>query len=57
MKSENFSEIRTERLVLRPLGVKYLQTTHIYASDYENTKYMVNLPNADIGNACLFTKS
>lgn len=54
MKSENFSEIRTERLVLRPLGVKYLQTTHIYASDYENTKYMYYLPNDRLEDTLAF---
>ena len=38
-------EIRTERLLLRPLGTEYLLSTHKYASDIENTKYMLSLPN------------
>ncbi|MBE5926266.1 MAG: GNAT family N-acetyltransferase [Lachnospiraceae bacterium] len=38
-------EITTERLILRPHGTKYLETTHKYASNYENTKYMMALPS------------
>lgn len=38
-------EITTERLKLRPHGTKYLDTTHRYASDLENTKYMMALPS------------
>lgn len=38
-------QITTTRLSLVPLGMKYLETTHAYASDLENTKYMVHLPN------------
>ena len=38
-------QIKTERLVLRPIGVCDLETTHAYASDPENTKYMMFLPN------------
>ena len=37
--------IETERLVLRPIGIDDLETTHAYASDPENTKYMMFLPN------------
>lgn len=44
-------EIQTERLVLRPLGVKYLETTYQYSSDIENTRYMVNLPNESMEEA------
>lgn len=40
--------IKTERLLLEPLGSKHLKTVHKYASDYENTKYMVHLPNKTI---------
>lgn len=38
-------EIKTERLLLKPLGSKYLEMVNAYATDYENTKYMVHLPN------------
>lgn len=40
--------IRTERLLLTPLGPQYLLSTHEYASDINNTNYMINLPNASI---------
>lgn len=38
----------TERLILKPLGMEYLETVHEYASDIENTKYMIYLPNETI---------
>ena len=38
-------QIKTERLVLRPLGTADLQTAHAYASDAETTAYMLRLPN------------
>ena len=37
--------IKTERLVMRPLSTDDLDSVHTYASDYENTKFMVWLPN------------
>ena len=42
------TEINTERLTLRPLGTEYLESVHEYASDPENTKYMIHLPNESI---------
>lgn len=44
-------EIDTERLILKPLGMEYLQTTFEYASDIENTRYMVHLPDETIEEA------
>ena len=41
--------ITTERLVLRPITVNDLESTHAYASDLENTRYMMFLPNVSIG--------
>lgn len=41
-------EIKTKRLTLTPLGIKYLKSVHEYASDSENTAYMVRLPNENI---------
>ena len=38
-------EIKTERLVLRPLGPEYLESTHAYVSDAQNTRLMMFLPN------------
>ena len=40
--------IHTQRLVLRPISTGDLETTHAYASDLENTKYMMFLPNQSI---------
>lgn len=40
-----YYEIKTERLILRPLNISDLNTVHEYASDYENTRYMIWLPN------------
>lgn len=37
-------EIRTERLVLRPVTMGDVDSTHAYASDLENTKFMMFLP-------------
>lgn len=42
--TDNF-EIRTRRLTLVPQSIKYLHSTHEYASDAELTKYMIYLPN------------
>lgn len=38
-------EIRTQRLSLVPQSIKYLHSTHEYASDAQLTKYMLHLPN------------
>lgn len=40
--------IHTDRLELKPLCMDYLYSTHEYASDPENTKYMLFLPNESI---------
>jgi len=40
--------IRTPRLTLRPAALSDLETTHAYASDPENTKFMMYLPYASI---------
>ena len=41
-------EIKTPRLCLRPADMSYLATTHAYASDLENTKFMMFLPYASL---------
>ena len=38
-------QVKTKRLVLRPLGSADLQTVHAYASDAETTAYMLRLPS------------
>ena len=37
--------LQTQRLTLRPFTMRDLRTTHAYASDPDNTRYMLNLPN------------
>lgn len=39
-----YPEIKTERLLLRPLDLSDLESMHEYASDKENTLYMYHLP-------------
>lgn len=46
--------INTKRLTLKPLGMKYLETVHEYASDIENTRYMIYLPNQTLGETIDF---
>lgn len=41
-------EIKTKRLVLKPLGVQYLNSVFQYASDFDTTKFMVYLPSETI---------
>ena len=43
-EQRNCMEIKTERLALRPADRSYLESTHEYASDIENTRYMMYLP-------------
>ena len=40
--------LKTKRLTLRPLNLSDLETVHQYASDTENTKYIIRLPNYSI---------
>jgi len=47
-------EIHTKRLVLRPLSLKYFETVYEYASDIENTKYMIHLPKENIEEISVF---
>lgn len=39
---------RLTKITLEPLGLKHLKTVYEYASDLENTRYMVHLPNETI---------
>lgn len=49
--------IKTERLLLRPLCLKDLKTVHAYASDLENTQYMLFLPNETEQETAAFLSS
>ncbi len=46
--------IETQRLRLVPSGPQYLAAVHGYASDWENTVYMLFLPNRDIQETAVF---
>lgn len=50
-------ELKTERLCLKPLGTQYLESVYEYASDIENTKYMMYLPNATIQETADFLQN
>ena len=39
------TEIYTDRLMLRPFTLNDLESTHLYAGDIDNSKYMIYLPN------------
>lgn len=41
-------QLRTERLVLCPTGLKYLHSTYDYTSNPDNTRFMTHLPNASL---------
>lgn len=43
--TEDRRYIETERLFLVPMRLRFLHSTHEYASDPENTRFMVSLPN------------
>ena len=49
-----YFELKTDRLILRPLNIKDVITVHAYASDVENTKYMIHLPNYTIEETSQF---
>jgi len=46
--------LRTERLLLRPLGRGDLESTHAYASDGDNARYMLFLPNDTVAETEAF---
>ena len=47
----------TQRLLLVPLGPKYLMSTHQYSSDPDNARYMVHLPNTTMQETESFLQS
>ena len=50
-------EIRTSRLILKPLGTRYITTVNEYALNPENTKYMCHLPNANSEETLCFLQN
>ena len=49
-----YMEIKTERLLLRPMNISNLEIVHEYASDKENTKYLRFGPNESIEETMTF---
>lgn len=49
-------ELRTKRLTLRPVCMSDLQTTHAYAGNPENTRFMMYLPYADAAETADFLR-
>lgn len=41
-------QITTPRLTIRPIGFEYVESTHAYAGNLDNARYMVFLPNESI---------
>ena len=41
-------QITTPRLVIRPVSLEYVESTHEYAGDLDNTRYMMFLPRENI---------
>ena len=48
--------ITTPRLTVRPIALEDLEARHAYASDLENTRYMMFLPNEDIAETEAFIR-
>ena len=49
-----YLEIKTERLLLRPMNISDLEVVHEYASDMENTKYLRFGPNESVEETTAF---
>ena len=49
-----YKELRTQRLLLRPVGPQDLKAVHAYASDPENTRYTMGLPNDTAAETAAF---
>ena len=50
-------QIKTQRLIICPLEMKFLDSTYAYSSDLENTKYMLFLPVDSRKEAVEFLRS
>lgn len=46
--------LTTKRLTLRPADLSYLHSTHAYAGDTDNTKFMMFLPYTDLEETAEF---
>ena len=50
-------EIQADRIILKPLGMKYLDSVNEYAMDKDNTTYMLFLPNDSVQDTINFLKA
>ena len=50
-------EIQTDRIILRPMCMKYLDSVNEYAMDKDNTTYMLFLPNDSVQDTINFLKA
>ena len=50
-------EIKTDRLLLRPLGSEYLLSVNEYSTDPDNARYMVFLPRENLEETAAFLKN
>lgn len=58
MREKNLDiQIKTQRLIICPLEMKFLDSTYAYSSDLENTKYMLFLPVDSREEAVEFLRS
>jgi len=49
--------LKTSRLTVCPIGTEFLESTHAYAADIENTRYMMHLPNDSVEDTRAFLLS
>lgn len=49
-------EIQADRITLKPMGMKYLDSVNEYAMDKDNTTYMLFLPNDSIQDTIDYLK-
>lgn len=51
-----YVEIKTRRLLLRPLDIMDLDVVHEYSSDFETTRYLYNFPHYTIEETTQFLR-
>ena len=52
-----YTVVEQGKIHIAPLGMKYLESINIYATDLENTKYMMFLPNKSMEETAEFLQS
>lgn len=49
-----YYEMKTKRLLLRPLNISDIDTVYEYSSDEENTRFMIHLPSKSVDETAFF---